>query len=105
MLIEPASKVSVPFGVVILTLSNVADNVFVPAVKGIAADGLEKTPDATQIFEETLVITICPENKAACGELNVVTPKPVVYEFDAGAAGLELKEEYPVVSTPPESPS
>ena len=61
MLIEPASKVSVPLTVVMRTRSKVPDKVILPAfiVVTLLFD-TAKFPDPTQILEPTRVNTILP---------------------------------------------
>jgi len=55
MLIEPASNVSVPFTVVILTLSIAPERVLVPALVVLVAESEPaKTPEATHKFDDEL---------------------------------------------------
>ena len=65
MLIDPASKVSVPLTVVICTLSNTLESVFVPPVfKRTVLSVLPITPEAIQILLLNKLKTTAPANTA-----------------------------------------
>jgi len=65
MLIVPASKVSVPFAVVMRTRSSVPPRVISPAVNALDVVDVFTKPFATHIFEPSAVTTTVPEIKPA----------------------------------------
>ena len=70
MLIDPASKVSVPFVVVMRTIPKVAESVFLPEVNLITdCASPERDPFATQIYPETKLKTRLPLYACAAVEL------------------------------------
>jgi hypothetical protein len=103
MLIEPASKVSVPLTVVMRTRSRVPERDLNPAIVVVNVVPVSEyvTPDTTQLFDEIFVKTILPiKLLAACPEK---IPNPVVYEAVATTAAIfELPDAYNVVDTDPE---
>ena len=105
MLIEPASKVSVPFTVVMRTRSRVP-----PSAGDAPAPLPRRTPSApncaeyVQVFPEMLVIVAMPlkTNPAFPGEsIRAIPVVKVVVVIDA-AALVDAQPIYPVVVTEPE---
>ena len=97
MLIEPASKVSVPLVDVILTLSNTPARVTFPDDGEVRFD-CDNTPLATQIFPDTLSKVIAPEFINAAPPAKDINP--VVDVATAGVADAPVVvETYPVVCT------
>jgi len=103
MLIEPASKVSVPLTVVMRTLSSVPESVLFPAdtIAQVLA-GAANTPFDTHIFEPTKFNTIEPRKALAellaCDVMNPVVAVPVAI---VETANKVADAEYPVVLTLP----
>ena len=60
MLIEPASKVSVPFTVVMRIRSKAPPSVITPEETVLTLDGDPIVPDSAQIFPDTFEIVTIP---------------------------------------------
>ena len=103
----PASKVFVPITVVSLILSRVADKDFDPVVKIIGRLEYHPTPPKAVhvLVAESNNVSVTEPLKLADALIEFKT-KPAV---DTTISALVFKyaefETYPVVSTPPESPS
>jgi len=99
MLIEPASKVSVPLTVVMRTAVRTAASAIEPPVtkttKPVSAD--PPLPDEDQVLPVRFVIVILPLINAV--ETELLSPKPVVNVVEVRALALNLAVEptYPVV--------
>src|SRR3990167_9291253 len=107
MLIAPASKVSVPFTVVILTRSSSALRDLDPAVMvTVIESDWFTTPDATQVKSE-----LSSSDRVTEPCLTVAADPPICNRNPAvDELLLDVPErtaealKYPVASTPPESP-
>jgi hypothetical protein len=102
MLIEPASKVSVPLTVVMRTVVRASDSVFVPEILFIVdASETPNIPDITQIFPLTFVKIKCPVYVEAAtlfpAESNPTLNVPV--PTDPPETDLKPIPVYPDVST------
>ncbi len=99
MLIEPASKVSVPLTVVIRTAVSAAPRAIEPAelIKILAPLLVMATlPDATQVFPVTFEMTIAPESTSTAAIL--YKPNPVVtFNEDSPEEKILVPLRYPVV--------
>ena len=103
MLIEPASKVSVPLDVVMRTLSSVPERVIFPAPQ-VTRELADITPLLTQILLLILVKITCPHFKSAA---RLVAAMKIDVELLAPAPTLEVTRyervvKYPVVATVPD---
>ncbi len=104
MLIEPASKVSVPLTVVMRTRSNAVVTTFLPAVANATAPSLSaKVPLAIHVF---VAESNKDKVKAPCSMLPAPTvlaiPKPAVNKALAGVPLMYPQEpKYPLVWTLP----
>lgn len=101
MLMVPASKVSVPFAVVMRTRSRVPERETEPAVKYICAE-LEAAiePEQAQVFPPRLLIVIAPCAIAVENHCAVLTPMPnPVLKFDVATppAVVVFAPRYPLV--------
>ena len=92
MFTEPASNVSVPLDVVILTLSKVADNVLPPELVELTCADKEPTePELTQVLPFRFVKTTMPHLAAAANELNTGSRiKPLVEVIKALTAFVKF---------------
>ena len=104
MLISPASKVAVPPEVVIRILSSSAERDFEPPDIRVPESEDPRTPEATQEYAELLArYRLIAPSKVALATLDGSNKNPLLavpFEDDP----VDALEEYPVVSTPPESP-
>ncbi len=74
MLIEPASKVSVPFTVVMRTAVNAAPKVTLPPPFMIAVVEIFAAWELIQMFADIFVKTICPDTPYDAVSLNIKNP-------------------------------
>lgn len=105
MLIEPASKVSVPLVDVTLTRSSVPERVFAPVTANMKVPACEKEPVSAQMFEPSKLIVKAPYLKRAA-EPSPVASNPLVDATEVELAPIQPPVPlYPVVSTPLDVPS
>ena len=111
MLMEPASKVSVPLAVVMRTLSRTLDTVLLPAIviPVFAAFSLLIAPNAVQVFEDKFEnitrpcqFTAADANAPGISTIPLDAFAAVYAVLDCIAIAVQT---YPVFSTPPEEPS
>jgi hypothetical protein len=107
MLIEPASKVSVPFTVVMRTRSRVALRTIFPAIV-IAAPRVVRLPEQIHVLALIKVKTIVPEYESAA-ELAYAKRKPVALDAPLVVLFVVLIRPeiavYPEVTMPPDVPN
>ena len=97
MLMEPASKVSVPLTVVMRTRSRVPERAFVPALTAPVPE-FASDPAAVHVFPEMFVNTTAP-CRVSAAEAPLKLMKPVVEP--ALAVPVRLAATYPEVSIEP----
>ena len=108
MLIDPASKVSVPLTVVMRTWVRVSDRVFDPELqKDLSAVVDPKHPKCVQELPPTRFNTDVPLYTAACSGPVPVSKNPAVELEDPKLEVTRTPDTpiYPDVSKPPASPS
>jgi hypothetical protein len=109
MLISPRSNVSVPFTVVIRTLSNVADSDLEPEtryISSLAFDPSPTTPEAAheKVVEFSSIRVTLPESWSAA-KLDLSLKPVLEVSVETVLLSNAATDAYEVVSTPPESPS
>ena len=102
MLIEPASKVSVPLTVVMRNLSSVPERVTSPAFMQLIFGVFLNEPHAIHVLLESNVRTICPLFVYVAVEAYTIKPDvPLIVSIVDGPKEVELAV-YPDVLTEPE---
>jgi len=108
MLIVPALKASVPFVVVIRTLSRVPPRLAMPPEKlaPSVADADDILPLATHVLPVKFIMCIAPEYVAAAVLAFLVTNPAVEADVTSTEAAKPVPEAlYPDETTPPEVPN
>ena len=96
MLIEPASKVSVPFTVVIRTRSNALPSDIPPAEKQLPLEGIVVVAVSVHIFALRFVIYITPVYACAATQIKFNIKPDVAYAPPDDALPIVLYEQsYP----------